>query len=61
MANSVNKEVVVLDPRHLVADGALVVETDPLVALHQVRHLHLLVPHVRSFARAQHLANLQNK
>lgn len=51
-------KVVLLDPVHLVADGALVVEAHPLVALHQVRHLHLVVPHVRGLSRSQHFADL---
>ena len=51
-------KIVLFDPRHLDADGALVIETDPLVAHDQVGHLHLIVPGVGGFARAQHLAHL---
>ena len=50
-------EIILLDPRHLVTDGPLVVETDPLVAGDHVRHLHLVVPGVGRLTGAQDLAH----
>ena len=49
----------ILEPSHLVSDGSLVVEADPLVVLHEVRHFHLVVPDVGG-AVQQHLADLDN-